>query len=233
MFDTAMTYEIAVESTVSRKRVSIVRESLSFKTKGKKLEWRYKNGVPFAVIMRGRKYKENEDGLIKYPAVSTGEYLFLRGLPGFESINVDVKAGANANEKARQLASVGYVKVKFPPTDYKKIDTSDYNLKIVVAANKGENWVKSPMRVAMSLVGDFEEMKTRKMYFEAPTDEGAESFTLTVVNEGLLDDSVMGEKYVFELVKESTGVWKVSSAKKAWSCWPNRGHQGFSAVPCS
>lgn len=235
MFDTAMTLEITVQSEESRESISIARESLSFTTKGKKLEWRFKYGEPFAVILRGNKYKTDENGLIKYPAEVTGEYLFVRGLPAFESINADVNVRTTkfANEEARRVADEGYVGVKFPTAkEYLEIDTSDYNLSIVLAANKGESWVKSPMQVALKLVGDFEEMQMRKMIFDAPTGDGFDTFKLTVVSDGLLDDSVKSERWMFELAKGTSGVWKVSSAKKSWACWPGRGHAEFSAVPC-
>lgn len=234
MYDTAMTLEITVESTVSRNIISIARESLNFKPQGKMLEWRFKNGEPFAVILRGNKYREDENGQIKYPAQVIGEYLFVRGLSGFESINADVNVRTTkfANDEARKIADEGYVRVKFPPRESLIIDTSDYNLMIIKAAAAGEKWVKSPMQVAARIAGEFSEMKTRKIVFEATSGEAADSFTLTIINDGLLDDSVRGEKFVYELSKEASGVWKVASAIKAWRCWPGRGHEEFSALPC-
>lgn len=235
MFDTAMMLEIMVQSEESRSNISVARESLSFSTKGKKMEWRFKSGEPFAVILRVNSYRMDDGGLIKYPAEITGEFLFVRGLPGFESLNdeVNVRATRFANEEARRIADEGYIKVKFPgPQDSVTVDTSDLNLLIVTAVNKGEVWVKSPMQVAARIAGEFAEMRARKMYFDAPSGEGWEAFTLSVVNEGLMDDSVKSEKWVFELIRESTGVWKVSSAKKSWACWPGRGHEGFSAALC-
>ena len=235
IYDTAKTMEITVSSTDSRNVVSVMRESLGFTTKDKKMEWRFKNGAPFAVIMRGRKYENGDDGLIKYPAKVVGEYLFVRGLPGFESINADVNVATTrlANEEARKIADEGYVSVMFPTkSEFTDVDTSDRNLLIITAANKGESWVKSPMEVALRITGEFDEMKTREMKFEAATAESPEAITLTVVNDGFLDDSVRGEKWIYELVKETNGVWKVSSIKRAWKCWPGRGHDDFSGEPC-
>ncbi|MDH3530279.1 MAG: hypothetical protein OEQ28_11990 [Acidobacteriota bacterium] len=234
MYDTAMTLEITVESTVSRNNISVARESLSFKPQGRMLEWRFKKGEPFAVILRGNKYRQDENGQIKYPAEVTGEYLFVRGLPGFESINADVNVRTTkfANEEARKIAAEGYVKLKSPSRESVLINTSDYNLMIIKAAAAAESWVKSPMQVALRLVGDFQEMKMRKMVFDAPTGDGFDSFKLTVVSDGLLDDSIRAERLDFELIREANGIWQVSSAKKSWKCWQGRGHQDFSAVPC-
>ncbi len=236
IYDTAKSTEVTVASTESRNVISVMRENLSFSTKGKMMEWRFKNGVPFAVIMRGNKYEKGDDGLIKYPAKATGEYLFVRGLPGFESINADVNVATTrvANEEARKIADEGYVSVMFPSkSGFTNVDTSDRNLLIITAANKGESWVKSPMQVALRITGEFDEMATREMKFEAATPESTNAITLTVINDGLLDDSVRGEKWIYELVKETNGVWKVSSIKRAWKCWPGRGHEDFSSESCS
>ncbi|NNE67428.1 MAG: hypothetical protein HKN33_12750, partial [Pyrinomonadaceae bacterium] len=233
MYDSAKYLEITVKSTVSRKDISVTRQALDFNLKGRKLEWRYKNGYSFAVILRGNTYKNGEDGLIKYPKEITGEYLFVRGLPGFEAINADVNLRTTkfANEEARKIASEGYVKVKFPSVF--EIDAGDYNEMILLAARKGEAWVKSAMGVVMKLAGEFEDTKNRKILLEAPFADGYDEFTMTLVNDGLADDSVRTQKTVFKIKKNSDGIWMVTSALRSWRCWEGRGHQDFSAVMCS
>ncbi len=231
MFDTAGTMEITVDAPGSDEYILIVSEKVSFTTKGKKLEWRIKNGVPFAVIMRANKYSLDENELIKYPVKVTGEYLFVRGLHGFESIRADVNVGTTryANEEARKIADEGYLKVSQADV---KLDISEANQMISDAENNGESWVKSAMQIATRIAGEFTEARTRKMYFEAMSPEDSDSITLTIVDDGLLDDSSKGEKRVYKLERDENGVWRVSSAKKAWACWPGRGHEDFSAVPC-
>ena len=79
----------------------------------RKVEWRFANGKPFAVIYRidltksdssdptGMWSKENK----------TGEHLVIKGLKGFEHIDFEVDAKtADANVKARQMADAGYAK---------------------------------------------------------------------------------------------------------------------------
>jgi len=75
--------------------------------KQKTVEWRLANGKPFALIMRVYSYAGNEycgtDGKI------IGESLIVRGLKGYEHINVTLNATApNSNVKARELADKGY-----------------------------------------------------------------------------------------------------------------------------
>lgn len=234
MFDSAKNMNIVIESTESRANVSFPPQSLDFPAKGQVIEWRFKNGVPFAAILRGNTYKKGDDGTIKYPVEKTGEFLYVRGLPGFEAISgkINPRTTKFANREARKLADEGYIKVKFPKNDYQMIDTSDLNLKIITAANNGEEWVKSAAMVGARLAGEFEEARSRKMYWEASSGEGFDQFKLTIETDGFLDDSVRGEKVIMEFKRESDGVWKVVSAKKAWRCWAGRGHEDYSAVPC-
>ena len=79
----------------------------------RKVEWRFANGKPFAVIYRidltksdssdptGMWSKENK----------TGEHLVIKGLKGFEHIDFEVDAkAADANVKAREMADAAYAK---------------------------------------------------------------------------------------------------------------------------
>jgi hypothetical protein len=55
---------------------------------------------------------------------------------------------------------------------------------------------------------------------------------VTVIDDGLSDDSVRSEKHKFELNKNEQGVWKFASAEKSWRWQDGRGHQDYSAVKC-
>ena len=75
-------------------------------TYGKNLEWRMKDGKPFAVIQRLTCYGLNktETG----PGKRLAEYLVVKGLKGHESIDGAVNTKTkDANEKARALADAG------------------------------------------------------------------------------------------------------------------------------
>jgi hypothetical protein len=71
-----------------------------------KLEWRLKGGKPFAVIQRVTCHALDENG--SGPGKQLAEYLVVKGLKGFESIDgaVNTKTKA-ANEKARAIADEG------------------------------------------------------------------------------------------------------------------------------
>ena len=74
-----------------------------------------------------------------------------------------------------------------------------------------------------------------------PQESGSSSFQGTSSNdtgsvsllvEGLGDDSVRSRRYELAFTRRDDGTWKVESATWSQRCQPNRGHQTFSAEPC-
>lgn len=73
---------------------------------GNKLEWRMKGGKPFAVIQRVTCHALDENG--SGPGKRLAEYLVVKGLKGYESIDAAVNTKTKkANEKARAIADEG------------------------------------------------------------------------------------------------------------------------------
>ncbi len=115
---------------------------------------------------------------------------------------------------------------------FQKIDVGEYNDKIEKAFKANESWVKMPMQIIVRTVGEFSEIRSRTIEMTAPTPEEPESLTVTVIDDGFLDDSVRGDKHIFELKMNEQGVWKFTSAGKAWRCRQGRGHQDYSTANC-
>jgi hypothetical protein len=236
IFDTATTMEINVQAEDDEGgSVSIASQSLGFDMKNKQIEWRFRDGKPFAVIMRADEYRLGDDGLIRYPVRKTGEFLVVKGLPGFEGIDhrINTRANPDANEEARKMADEGFAKGGGTTGGtFEKLDIAPFNRMIANASRQNQAWVRSPMETAAKIAGEFEEMGSRTIEMKYPTAEGGDTMTVTVTNEGLLDDSVRAERFVFNLSKNANGVWRVDAAQKSWACRPNRGHENFSAAPC-
>jgi hypothetical protein len=83
-------------------------ENRSVKKFGDKIEWLVENGKPFAFIVRVSYYKDTNDEQTVFKAQNRiAEYLFVRGLKGFEALQYEVSVTNtpyNANEQARMLA---------------------------------------------------------------------------------------------------------------------------------
>ena len=60
----------------------------------------------------------------------------------------------------------------------------------------------------------------------------ANIYELTITEEGRMDDSVSGLMSVLKVEKKDSG-FVVLEIKAAYKCWPNRGHQDWSAEFCS
>jgi len=81
------------------------------------VEWRRADGVPFAIIVRSRKYASPEAG-----GKRVGEMLVVRGLGQYSAISGVVPVSKkNANEEARRLADAGF-KQKQPKHNRNKSD---------------------------------------------------------------------------------------------------------------
>ena len=79
----------------------------------RKVEWRFANGKPFAVIYRIDLTKsDSSDPMGMWSKENkTGEHLVIKGLKGFEHIDFEVEAKtADANVKAREMADAAYAK---------------------------------------------------------------------------------------------------------------------------
>ncbi|MEZ5429298.1 MAG: hypothetical protein R2747_23825 [Pyrinomonadaceae bacterium] len=233
-FDSATTLEFRAEKGPDfENSVYLASQALNYDTKNRKIEWRMADGKPFAVIMRTYVY-QTEDGLIKYPAKPINEFLIVKGLLGFDNIDfrVDAKT-ADANAKARELADNGYQQAETADLYFKFLDINPFNLKIQKASAAKESWVKFPTQVVVQLIPEFDQFRTRTIEMKSEFADVAENLTVIVTDDGYADDSVRGERYWFEIKKDSvSGVWIVVSAKRAWVCQQNRGHQDYSTEPC-
>lgn len=99
---TETSIEVARGKAFSR---SLTKEDDGFLGHGAKMEWRLKDGMPFAVIVRRYDYDLNKEPRHPDPRNKTGERLLIRGLQGFDKLSAEVNVREkNANERARRIA---------------------------------------------------------------------------------------------------------------------------------
>ena len=79
-----------------------------------KIEWRLDNGKPYAVIVRAKFYRNTGSAkTFANPKNRVAEFVFVRGLKGFEDLKVDVptvKTAFNPDEQARSVAAAYFEK---------------------------------------------------------------------------------------------------------------------------
>ncbi|HTO14993.1 MAG TPA: hypothetical protein VLZ83_04445 [Edaphocola sp.] len=82
-----------------------------------------------------------------------------------------------------------------------------------------------------------------RVYYDYPEEEGVpnlnikskklnkNNFEVTLIHEGLMDDSQAGIKIVLK-AKKTEQTWTVSEIKENWKCWEGRGHTDWGTELC-
>jgi len=111
----AMSASLRIQSPNDETAASVSPQPLGYYDK-RKVEWRLAKGKPFAIIIRGDRYKDesgNIDADTYSPQNITGTYLLVVGLKGFEYIDGKIDAKTpDANAKAREMADAGFIRGK-------------------------------------------------------------------------------------------------------------------------
>jgi hypothetical protein len=94
-------------------------------------------------------------------------------------------------------------------------------------------WERSPLRAA----GEFLALQepnaaNSSMVMAGSGGEIGSTVTVTVLLDGLLDDSIRTQRYVLGFERRDDGTWRLVSARFAQRCQPGRGHQDFSPADC-
>lgn len=94
-------------------------------------------------------------------------------------------------------------------------------------------WERSPIRAA----GEFLALQepnaaNTSMVMAGSGGEIGSTVTVTVLLDGLLDDSIRTHRYVLGFERRDDGTWRLASARFAQRCQPGRGHQHFSPELC-
>jgi len=113
-----------------------------------------------------------------------------------------------------------------PVASTKIVSPAEYLEASALAARAG-----SPLGVALKIVGEF----AGSVQHIIQVNEGAEAPSasrVTVIRDGLLDDSIRGERWEIVLQRTSGGAWGIKEVKRSWRCWRGAQADLFAAVPC-
>ena len=99
---------------------------------------------------------------------------------------------------------------------------------IAEANRTGTNPIDMAMAVANVRVGAPVDVEV----FYGPGVESPTEAMVTITEGGLLDDSVAGFRYRFDIVNQN-GQWTITRAGRQFRCQPGRGHQDWSIELCS
>jgi hypothetical protein len=89
----------------------------------------------------------------------------------------------------------------------------------------------TPVEIATRVTGRFEG-RTQHI---VQVNEGVEAPTaarVTVIRDGLLDDSVRGDRWEIRLERTQAGAWRIADVQRAWRCRRGEPRDRFAAVKC-
>ena len=89
----------------------------------------------------------------------------------------------------------------------------------------------SPSQLALEFIRADRTQVARTTTEAQASPEGGGPTTVTVIQDGLADDSVRAARHVLRFVPAGKS-WRLDSAARTQRCHPGRGHQDFSASAC-
>ncbi|MFD3002980.1 hypothetical protein ACFS7Z_21625 [Pontibacter toksunensis] len=106
-----------------------------------------------------------------------------------------------------------------------------YNSQISSATDSNEAWSTTPYLIVGKLFGPAYHTEGNLGFTLEQTEISDEHISIIVTQEGLLDDSVYGEKRIIEF-KYKANRWTIGSIKLGFKCQSGRGQQ-YSGELCS
>ncbi|WP_187262699.1 hypothetical protein [Pontibacter beigongshangensis] len=111
-------------------------------------------------------------------------------------------------------------------------DTNKYNNQIASAIDVNEAWATTPYLIIGKLFGPEYRTEGNSGFSLEQTEISNEHIRIIVTQEGLLDDSVHGEKRIIEF-KYKANRWVIDNIKLGFKCQSGRGQQKYSGELCS
>lgn len=105
------------------------------------------------------------------------------------------------------------------------------NERLSEAADKGESWARDPIRIALELMGS-QGARSVKIDREDQGGEAPRSTSVTVIEDGYLDDSLRGTWTRFAMERTEDGTWRITDIQKAYRCWRGHHQESYSARLC-
>jgi hypothetical protein len=101
---------------------------------------------------------------------------------------------------------------EIPVADAKLVAPAAYSQASALAARGG-----AALDIALAIVGEFAG-STQHIIQINEGSEAPSASRITVVRDGLLDDSVGGERWDIVLQRTGAGRWRIAEVKRAWRC---------------
>jgi hypothetical protein len=115
---------------------------------------------------------------------------------------------------------------EMPVESTKPVPPANYSEASALAARGG-----APLDVVLKIVGPFEG-STQHIVQVNEGSEAPSVSRVTVVRDGLLDDSVRAERWDIRFERTPAGVWRIAEVRRAWLCRRGAQRDRFAATVC-
>jgi hypothetical protein len=101
---------------------------------------------------------------------------------------------------------------ELPVAEMKRIAPAEYGSASALAGRGG-----APLAIALEIAGAFEG-STQHIMQVNDGGEAPSTSRITVMRDGLADDSVRSERWDIALARTGAGLWRIVEVKRAWRC---------------
>jgi uncharacterized protein len=113
-----------------------------------------------------------------------------------------------------------------PVVDMERVDPAEYKAASDFAASGN-----APLNIVLKIVGAFQG-STQLIIQENEAKEAPSVSRITVLRDGLMDDSVRGVRWDIALEKSAENVWKIMEVRRSWRCWRGEKTNMFTSKLC-
>jgi len=113
-----------------------------------------------------------------------------------------------------------------PVMDMKLVNPVDYRAASNLAARGS-----APLDIVLKIVGWLEGSRQQIIQMNEGS-EAPSASRITVLRDGLLDDSVRGVRWDITLEKTTANVWSIKEVKRSWRCWRGEQMDRFATAFC-
>jgi hypothetical protein len=113
-----------------------------------------------------------------------------------------------------------------PVVDMELVDPVEYKAASDLAARGG-----APIDIALKIVGEFEG-STQHIIQVNEGSESPSAARITVLRDGLMDDSVRSERWDIALQRTAESIWSIKEVRRSWRCWRGDKTNGFASTLC-
>lgn len=118
------------------------------------------------------------------------------------------------------------------PDSWAAGDVDALNARVAEAVAREESWPRSPLLLALHLIGGDEDTRSLVIEEEKNRSEGSDETKIVCIRDGFLDDSIRGDWWEFDLKRLADGTWRVSKSRFATRCRRGADTEAYQGKPC-